>query len=248
MLDSFIILITTFIATLLSSMSGGGASIIVLPVFLSLGMSFPLATLVHKISAVFWTIPAAYNYLKDRKINWVFLLLFALIGLIGAYFGILVVININQRVLEIATSIMILTLVIYTYFQKNLGLKEKKIYSKTRQLAAYPIALLMGFYESIFGAGNAIAFATLTFYTKGFDFIDALGYYFSIAFFWVSFGSILLIKNGNFDLYFIIPSIIGSVFGAYLGSKFAKYKGNKFIKTLFVIIGGVLGLKLLLNL
>jgi uncharacterized membrane protein YfcA len=36
-----IILVTTFVAAILSSMSGGGTSIINIPVFLALGMSYP---------------------------------------------------------------------------------------------------------------------------------------------------------------------------------------------------------------
>ena len=97
--EVLIILFITFISTVLSSMSGGGASIINLPVFLTLGMPFPLAVSIQRVSSAFWVLPAAYNYLKDRKVDWRFLLTFAFIGLIGAYFGVLFVININQRAL-----------------------------------------------------------------------------------------------------------------------------------------------------
>ena len=89
--------------------------------------------------------------------------------------------------------------------------------------------------------------AVVTFYTKGFDFIDALGYYFSVAFFWVVFAAVLLINKGYFDLNFMVPAVIGSTVGGYVGSKYAKYKGNKFIKLVFMIIGGILGFKLILG-
>lgn len=247
MFEISIIFITTFIATVLSSMSGGGASIINLPVFLSLGISFPLAVTIQKISSAFWFLPASYNYLKDRKVDWRFLLGFASIGLVGAYLGVLFVITINQRILELSIGCLILFLVVYTYFKKDLGLKEKPVYSPLRQLLAYPFALLLGFYESIFGAGNGILLALVTFYTKGFDFIDALGYYFSIGFFWVVFAAALFIQKGYFDLALTIPAVIGSVLGGYVGSRYAKYKGNQFIKLVFMVIGGVLGIKLVLG-
>jgi len=85
----------------------------------------------------------------------------------------------------------------------------------------------------------------ITFQTKGFDFIDALGYYFAIAFSWVVFAAVFLIVQGYFSWAVVIPIVLGSLVGGYIGSKYAKYKGNQFIKIVFVIFGTVLGLKLL---
>lgn len=226
-------------------MSGGGSSIINLPVLLWLGVPFPLAVASGQVNSTFWVLPAAYNYLKDKKIDWIFLITFSVIGLIGAYFGVEVVINTNSRTLETVIGILILLLVTYTYFQKGIGLSEIKTYSTTRQTLAYPFALLLGFYESVFGSGNGIAFSILTFYTKGFDFVEALGYYFAVAFPWVIFASFLFIEKGFYSLEIMLPAILGSVIGGFVGSKYAKYKGNRFIKLMFVAVGGFLGLKLL---
>lgn len=229
-------------------MSGGGASVINIPVLLWLGIPFPLATATQKVSSTFWVLPASYNFLRNRKVDWKFLIAFAVIGLVGVYLGILAVLSIDQRIIEIVIGILILMLVLYTYFKKDVGLKEHTEYSKVRQALAYPFALLLGFYESIFGSGNGIMFAITTFYTKGFDFIDALGYYFSVAFPWVIFAAVLLIHKGFFSWEVMLPAVVGSVIGGYIGSKFARYKGNHFIKLMFVTIGGILGLKLVLGL
>ena len=158
-MELFIIFLTTFIAALLSSMAGGGSSLINLPVFLWLGMSFPLATATQKIGGLFWALPASYNYLKGRKVNWKFLLLFSLIGVLGSYLGILFVISTDPRQMQILIGGLILIMVVYTFFKNDLGLKEKIEHSRTKQLMAYPFAIILGFYESIFGAGNGILFA-----------------------------------------------------------------------------------------
>lgn len=242
------ILLIAFFATLLSSMSGGGSSIIAIPLFLSMGISFPMATAMQKVSAVFWVLPTGFNYLKGKKIDWIFLTLFAGIGLIGAYVGVLVIVSIPQRILEVAIGILILLLVFYTFFRKELGLHEKEITSRFRKLLAYPFALILGFYESVFGSGNGILFSLVSFYTRGTDFVKALGYYFIIAFAWVTFASILLFTKGYFDLGLFIPATIGSVAGGYIGSKYAQAKGNKFIKLMFLVVGGTLGIKLILGL
>jgi hypothetical protein len=247
MTESIIIFITAVIATSLSSMSGGGASVINIPVMLWLGIPFPVATAAQKVSSTFWVLPASYNYLNGRKINWPFLIIFSLIGLVGTYLGVIIVIQTNQRFMEIIVGLLIISLVLYTYLKKDIGLSEHKIYSKFRQYLAYPFSLLLGFYESIFGSGNGIMFAIVTFYTRGFDFVDALGYYYSVAFLWCAFASFLLIAKGYFSLNVIIPILIGSIIGGYIGSKYARYKGNKFIKIVFMAVGSILGFKLLIG-
>ena len=246
-MELIIILLTTFISSLLSSMSGGGTNIINFPVFLSLGIPVPFALAISSVNSVFWVLPASRNYLRGRQIDWKFLILFSLIGLIGVYFSIKLILGFDQRIFEIIMGSLIVFLVGFTYFKKELGLIEHRIYSKTRQIFAYPFALLLGFYENAFNVGNAISFSLVSFYTKGFDFIDALGHYYAISFAWVLLGSALLIKAGFYDLRIMPVAIVGSVAGAYIGSKYARYKGNKFVKIAFCAIGGVLGLKLLLG-
>src|SRR5687768_2696106 len=93
------IFMAALIATAVSAMSGGGSSIIAVPIFLSMGISLPMAVAIQSISGAFWVLPSAYNYLKGRKVDWKFLLLFAGIGTIGSYFGALVITSFDQRFL-----------------------------------------------------------------------------------------------------------------------------------------------------
>jgi uncharacterized membrane protein YfcA len=230
-------------------MSGGGASIINLPVFLALGMPFPLAVAVQKVSSAFWVLPAAYNYLRGQVIQWRFLLVYACVGLVGAYLGVLFVLEVNQRFLEVGIGVLIVLLVVYTYFNKGLGLTVRPVlaHHRIKELGTYASSLVLGFYESIFGSGNGILFSLISVYTKGLDFVSALGYYFAIAFAWVVFAATLLIYKGYYDFSFMIPAVLGGVLGAWCGSKLGKFKGNHFIKVIFVLVAAVLGLKLILG-
>ncbi len=228
-------------------MSGGGASVIVIPVLLWLGIPFPLAVAAQKTSALFWVLPASRNYLKGRKLDWGFLGIFTLVGLVGAYFGIKTILVIDQRLLQIFIGILILILVTYTLLKKDIGLSEKKIYSQFRRSISYVFALILGFYESFFGSGNGIMFSILTFHTRGFDFVDALGYYYLVAFPWDLFSAGFLMTKGYFNFSIFLPVVIGSVIGGYVGSKYARYKGNRFIKIMFGVVGSILGIKLLLG-
>ena len=45
----------------------------------------------------------------------------------------------------------------------------------------------------------------------------------------------------------MLPAIIGSAFGASIGSKIGAKKGEGFARALFIIIGTILGMKLLMR-
>ncbi len=242
-----IVFLTSLLATFLSSMSGGGSGLIAIPVWLLLGMSYPTAMSIQIACSVFWVLPASYNYLHDRHVDWKFLCLFGLIGMGGALIGAMTVVNLDAKFIHAVIGAIILILVAWTLRKKDLGLHEKRIASRWQRLSAYPFAVLLGFYEIIFGAGNAVAFSLLTFWTRGFDFMDALGNYYAVAFLWSLLGLILLTLKGFFVASIAIPAVIGALIGGFMGSRLARYKGNTFIKTGFIVIGGVLGLKLLLG-
>lgn len=213
-----------------------------------LGISFPLATATQRLAGIFWTPLASYNYLKGRKIDWKFVVLFALAGIFFTYLGTLAVIAINPRIIGTVIGLLILALVTYVILDKKVGLQEKKIYSKFRQSTSYLFAPILGFYEGFFASGNGLLFSIAMFKTRGFDFIDSLGYYYASSFIWDVVTVVTLFYKGYFSLSVMAPVAIGSVIGGYFGSKFGKYKGNRFIKIMFAIIGTVLGLKLLLGL
>jgi len=242
-----VVFLGSLAATLLSVMSGGGAAIITLPIFLWAGISLPVSVAATKICALFWTPLSAYNYLKRRRIDWLFLLLFSALGLAGAYAGVQFVVDVNEDLLKPVIGGLIIALVVFSFFNKQLGSARHQATSGLKRFIAYPAALAMGFYESILGSGNGIIFAALTCHTRGFDFITALGYYFGIAFFWVGFAALLYVQKGYYDIPIMAAASLGSIIGGYAGSRYARYRGNRFTKRVFITVGLILGIKMILG-
>jgi uncharacterized membrane protein YfcA len=228
-------------------MSGGGSSIIAIPLFATMNISLVLATAIQKVSAVFWVIPAARNYLTDRKIDWRFLIFFTILGLIGVFLGVILLVSITQQSLKVLIGVLILIMVFYVFLKKDFGLKSEKEVPNWKKRLSYVFAPLFGFYESIFGSGNGILFSVAGVKTRGYELSESLGYYYAIAFAWVVVTAAILISKGFYDVPIMTIAVIGSTLGGHLGSKFARYKGNKFIKYVFCIIGLILGLKLIVG-
>lgn len=231
-------------ASLLSSMSGGGASVLSLPVFLWAGIPLPLAIAAHKVCAVFWTPVTAHTYLKGNRIDWKYLSIFAVTGLIGAYFGVRMVLSVNAEVLKRAIGFIILALVLHTHFKREVGVEKRGQASRLSLWLSFPIAFFLGLYESVLGSGNGLIFAAYVCHSRGYQFLTALGSYFGIAFFWVSFAALLYIRQGYFDLPIMAAASVASIIGAYIGSKYTRSKGNRFAKRAFVVIGILLGVKM----
>lgn len=237
-----LIFIVSFLATMLSAMSGAGSGMITIPTWLLMGFPLPVALASNQVTGALWTPIAARNYLRGQSVDLTLLTILILFGLIGAYFGTKVVAGFNAEVLQRIIGFVILALVVLVSSQKKFGIEASP--PKANRLVAGLLAVPLGFYEAFFGSGNGIFTSTMLTKTRGFDLVTALGYYYLISFTWDAFAASLYVIHGYGSLDLIIPSSIGSLAGAYLGSLIGRSKGSQFVKYLFVALGGVLGLKL----
>jgi uncharacterized membrane protein YfcA len=239
-----IIAAVAFIAAMVSSMSGGGSSMIATPIWLMLGFPLPVAIASNSVNGSVWTLVAARNYLRGHDLDWRLLFGLATFGLVGAYAGTQVILNCNPHALQRVIGGIILSLVALAYFRKDFGLHDgpERLNRSLTSLAAIPL----GFYEAFFGSGNGILTSALLTTARGFKLPRALGYYYVISFAWGVFAAIIYIRAGNWNLSLMVPSAIGSICGAWVGSHIGAKRGGGFVKTAFIIAGSVLGLKLLL--
>jgi len=240
-----IILCVAFVASSLSSLSGAGAAILTTPVWLSLGFSLPAAIASNQLNGAAWTPIAARNYLKGKDADWPLIRIMVCFGLAGAFAGTRIVFGIDALVLTRVIGGIIIALVLFVTFNPAMGRTETTpILSRSvTGVIAFPI----GVYESFFGSGNGLFTSILLTKTRGMPLLTALGSYYAIAFFLNSFAVVVYGVAGYADLRLMIPSTVGSVLGAYIGSRIGRGKGYGLVRTMFLFLGGVLGLKLVLG-
>jgi len=238
-----ILVAISFLATLTSSMSGGGSSMIVTPVYLMLGYPLPVCIATNSVGGACWTLIASRNYLRGHEVDWKLIRGMVLCGLVGAFFGTRVILFCDPSRVRSVIGGCILAIVLYTVFKRNFGLEAKPPTASRfmTSLMAFPL----GFYEAFFGSGNGFFTSAILTKTRGFILTEALGYYYFMSFSWCVFAAILYLVSGKWDLSLIVPSIAGAMCGASLGSRIGARKGSRFVKGLFVAIGSLLGAKLL---
>lgn len=240
-----LIFAVSFLASLLSAMSGAGASMLTTPVWLAFGFPLPVAIASNQLNGAAWTLIAARNYLKGRTVDWCLIRLMVLCGLAGAYAGTLIVRGANASGLKQVIGLIILGLAVLVAVNPTLGQKETSP-TLSRPLTAL-LALPLGVYEAFFGSGNGLFTSLVLTKTRGLSLITALGCYYVLAFFWNSFAVCIYAAAGLGNASLMIPSTLGSVLGAYLGSRIGRTKGHRIVRPMFIVLGGVLGLKLALG-
>lgn len=237
-----LVLSVAFFASLLSSMSGAGSAMLTTPVWLALGFPLPVVIASNQLNGAAWTLIAARNYLKGRRIDWALIRIMVLCGLAGAYVGTVIVRGIDPNALKRAIGAIILCLVAVVALNPDLGRAEGEpaLSRPVTGILAFPL----GVYESFFGSGNGLFTSILLTKARGFPLLTALGSYYVVAFFWNSFAVSVYSAAGFADGRLMIPSTAGSMLGAYLGSRIGRRKGQGFVRILFVALGGILGVKL----
>ena len=240
-----IVFSVAFLASLLSSMSGAGSAMLTTPVWLSLGFPLPVAIASNQLNGAAWTLIAARNYLRGKTLDWPLIRIMVCLGLAGAYAGTVIVRLVDAHLLQRVIGGIIISLVLVVAFNPTLGRSETEpcLSQRVTGVLAFPL----GAYESFFGSGNGLFTSLLLSKARGFPLLTALGYYYMIAFTWNCFAVTIYTSAGFADSRLMIPSTAGSMLGAYIGSRLGRSKGYGLVRTLFLILGGVLGMKLALG-
>jgi uncharacterized protein len=244
MMNAFIF-ITAFAAVFLSSMSGCGSGLITIPTWIILGYPLPIAIACDKICSCFWTPIAAKNYLSRTTMHWRLIIPMAALGVLGSLAAAVVVIHVDEVIMRPIIGGIILIVLALVALQKDFGLQESKKTSgdKLMQILGLPF----GFYEGFFGAGNGIFTAYAFSRIKGFSLVTSLGNYYVMAFVWCLCSLSVITSRGYYNIPLFVSAVIGSSLGGYLGSRVGVTMGSGFVKKVFIVLGTLLGLKLILG-
>ncbi|WP_300357279.1 sulfite exporter TauE/SafE family protein [Fusobacterium sp.] len=228
--------VSCFIASFVDAIAGGGGLISV-PAFVASGLPIHVAVGSNKMAASFSTLGSAVKYFTSGKVNFKLLKYPIIAGAIGAAFGARVVSHTSEKVLEPLIFIMLLLVVIYTFINKNMGIKnEFECITLKSTILGSIMSFVMCFYIGFFGPGGGsfLLFGLLKIYK--FDFIRASGNAKVLNFIANLAGLATFIYYGKVSFLYSIPVGIVMFIGAQCGAKYAIKKGSKFIRPFFLAV------------
>ena len=165
-----------FLAGFIDAMVGGGGLIQLPAMFLLLPELSLVNTLAsNKTASFLGTSVATVRYLKRVEIDWRHLLPTIISALVGALLGALLVSTFHKEYFMPFIITALVLVLLFTLFNKNLGLMHKANHVKPNMAYLYGIGtgLVIGLYDGLIGPGTGsfLVFAFIVLF--GYDFLHA---------------------------------------------------------------------------
>lgn len=217
----------------------GGGGLVQVPALLHALPQHSLATVfgTNKLAVLAGNLSSLSSYLKRISIRWKLLLPVMLSAFLFSYLGALSVSMVPKKTMEVVAFVILITMAIYTFKEKSLGLTSHPVIHGTKTLVwGVVFGGLIGFYDGVFGpgSGSLLLFVFVKYF--GFDFLNAsasaklvnLGTFSAALLFFAPSGNVLWTLGGMVAL----CNIAGSLTGVFLSLRY----GSAFIRFFFLIL------------
>ncbi len=244
-MDYLIVSVASLFAGFVDSIVGGGGLILVPALFATFPNAHP-ATLfgTNKGASVWGTGFATWQYSRRVALRWQALWPAATAGLLGSLAGAWLVTVIAPDFLRKALPIVLLLVLLYTLYKKELGYQHAPRFSgAAEQWTGAGIGLSIGFYDGFFGPGAGSFLVFLFVRILGYDFLHA-----SAAAKLVNTATnlsalALFIAKGHIWWHFAVVMAVANVLGSLLGTRMALRHGTGFVRSVFLLVVTALILK-----
>lgn len=220
-----------------------------LPALIFLGLPFGIALATHKVASVALGVGATIRHLKEESLERQFALFILVTGIPGVIVGASIILQIPDRVAEVALGILTLGLGLYSFVKGELGQQYLPIHRDQMGywvggIGLFTIGILNGSLTS--GTGLFVTLWLVRWF--GLDYRRAVSYtLILVGMFWNGAGAITLGMLGDIYWPWLPVLLAGSLLGGYCGAHLSIVKGNRWIKRGFEIVTLSVGLKLIVG-
>jgi uncharacterized membrane protein YfcA len=241
-----LLLAVSLIANLFSAFAGGGAGLLQFPALIFLGLPFGVALATHKLASVALGVGATLRHLREGSLERRFSGFILATGLPGVVLGAAFILEVPDRLAQLALGILTIGLGVYSYANRELGLAHEP---KNRHRRGYVLGgaglFLVGVLNGSLTSGTGLFCTMWLVRWFGLDYKRAVAYTLVlVGMFWNGTGAVTLGILGEIKWSWVPVLLAGSLVGGYLGAHWSIVKGNLWIKRAFEIVTMLVGLKL----
>jgi uncharacterized membrane protein YfcA len=235
-----------FSAGFIDAIAGGGGLIQTPAMLLSLPDRDPVSVVAtSKTAAFFGTSTAAIKYRKHIKTDSRLLLAMVIPAFIGACFGAHLASEISPESFKSSIFFMMIAIFIYTLFKPDLGKVHVEKHSPQKLMRIGAVAaFLIGFYDGLIGPGTGTMLMIALVAIMGFAFVGASAIA-KVVNATTNLASIIVVGL-KIGILWKLGLLLGiaNLAGGYTGSHMAIKKGSGFIRIFYLIVTGILILRL----
>ena len=245
MLDLLWVTLAAGLAGFVDAIVGGGGLILVPALFAVHPSALP-ATLfgTNKAAAIGGTAWACSQYARRVTMNWGTLAPAAVTALLASFAGAWLVTMVPATGLRKALPLVLLVVLLYTLWRKDLGRVHAPHLSPRREaLRGSAIGAGIGFYDGFFGPGTGSFFVFLLVRGLGYDFLHAsagaklLNTATNLA------AIALFAAKGHVWWHVAAVMAVANVIGSLLGARLALRHGAGFVRGIFIAVVSLLILR-----
>ncbi|MGL4189092.1 MAG: sulfite exporter TauE/SafE family protein [Sphaerotilus sulfidivorans] len=245
MLDLLWVTLAAGLAGFVDAIVGGGG-LILLPTLFAVHPSALPATLfgTNKAAAIGGTAWACSQYARRVTMNWGTLAPAAVTALLASFAGAWLVTMVPATGLRKALPLVLLVVLLYTLWRKDLGRVHAPHLSPRREaLRGSAIGAGIGFYDGFFGPGTGSFFVFLLVRGLGYDFLHAsagaklLNTATNLA------AIALFAVKGHVWWHVAAVMAVANVIGSLLGARLALRHGAGFVRGIFIAVVSLLILR-----
>ncbi|GAB1437205.1 TSUP family transporter [Sphaerotilus sulfidivorans] len=245
MLDLLWVTLAAGLAGFVDAIVGGGG-LILLPTLFAVHPSALPATLfgTNKAAAIGGTAWACSQYARRVTMNWGTLAPAAVTALLASFAGAWLVTMVPATGLRKALPLVLLVVLLYTLWRKDLGRVHAPHLSPRREaLRGSAIGAGIGFYDGFFGPGTGSFFVFLLVRALGYDFLHAsagaklLNTATNLA------AIALFAAKGHVWWHVAAVMAVANVIGSLLGARLALRHGAGFVRGIFIAVVSLLILR-----
>lgn len=236
-----------FFASLLSTLAGGGSGLLLVPALLFMGIPFPSAVAINKVTTVAQGGGAIIKHINGSTINWKIGLLILISGVPGVIFGSMLIPYVNPKFAELTLGILILTISIFSIVLpiKRQNHSNLKLTIKNTSVIAIGI-FIVGIINGAFTASSGLFLTFWLVIALKFDFNKAISHtVIFCTFFWNIIGGVSMYETVLAQLHLLPMLLFGSIIGGYVGAYISVGISADVSKIFFVSISFIISLVLI---
>lgn len=230
-------LIILFIGGILSGLYGstvGSGGLVSFPLVLLTGLPIHSAIATNRFGATLLELASSARFHSAKKLNIKLGLLFGLAAAFGSFIGSNIVINFDEKYLNLITAILLSFVFLILFFRNKLGVEEKIVFHK-HWIAAVVSTFLLGIYGGFFGVGFG-TFITFIFILVGMNFVKSAAASRVVGLVMSLTATAVFAYHGTINYPYAIALGLGLAIGGWIGAGIGIKKGNGYIRILFIII------------
>ena len=248
-LDQIILFIISLVANAFSAFSGGGAGLLQLPALIFLGLPFGIALATHKVASIALGIGATIRHLREKSLGFPLVITMLVSGIPGVIIGASLILQVPERLAEIALGILTMGMGLYSFFNPGLGQHhEPRHQDKAGHLMGGVGLFLIGILNGSLTSGTGLFVTMWLVRWFGLDYKRAVAYTLvMVGTSWNGVGALTLGLLGEIKWGWLPALFLGSLLGGYVGANMAIVKGNRWIKRGFEVVTLLIGVKLIIG-